>query len=374
MKKLMFFLLLSGVIGFSCITAFAQCDRGNLSQIQCGYYNEGYEDGVKDAQGNRGNDYKRYRNKLDSRLYERFYMQGYEAGFLSISPTGGRWNSAQRDAYDRGYRFGDDDRRNQISRLPARYEGRYDRAYEQYFQQGYFDGFDNRGKQYDSPIGGIQNPYPTPFPSPGQGRGTATGTISWSGRVDNRVNIVIRGSEVTNQPVAGTFRTGFQNMNGVLPRRNSTVSVSKTEGRGTAFVTQQPNRSNNYTAIVQVSDPRGGDDEYRLDIRWQASNVEENYSSGRVTWRGRVDQKANIIISGADVESIDDSNTGLSNVNFNINGYLAARPGTVSVRKRNGRGSVTVLQQPNPENDYTAIVQIFDPAGSSDDYEVEITW
>lgn len=305
MKKLMFFLLLLGVVGFSSVTAFAQCDRVRLSQIQCGYYNEGYEDGINDARSNRDANYRRYSNKLDSRLYDRYYIQGYDAGYVSVRP---------------------------------------------------------------------QNPFPGP--RPGRGRGTSTGTIDWSGRVDDRLNIVIRGNEIENQSVSGRFIPGYQNMNGVLPRRNATLSVSKLEGRGTAFVIQQPNRSNNFTAIVQVYDPQRSDDEYRLQIRWQSQggNVDERYSAGRVVWRGRVDDTVNIVISGSDVDSIDQSGSGLSNVNFNINGYLAARPGNVTVRKRRGRGSVTVLQQPNRNNDYEAIIQIYDPDGSDDDYEVEITW
>ncbi len=307
MKKLVFFLLLLGVVGFSSVSVFAQCDRVRLSQIQCGYYNEGYEDGINDAQTKRDSDYRRYRNKLDSQLYERYYIQGYDAGFVSVRPT--------------------------------------------------------------------DNPYPLPRPQR-PGRGTETGTIDWSGRVDNRVNIVIRGNEVTNQVVAGRFNPGYQNMSGVLPRRNATISVSKLEGRGTASVLQQPDRDNNYTAIVQVSDLRNSDDNYRLQIRWQAQggNADERYSTGRVNWRGRVDQTANIIISGADVDSIDESGSGLTNISYNITGYLAARPGNVTVRKRRGRGTVTVLQQPNRNNDYEAIIQIFDPDGGDDDYEVEINW
>jgi hypothetical protein len=306
MKKIVFFLLLLGVVGFSSVSAFAQCDSGRLSQIQCGYYNEGYEDGINDARSNRDADYRRYRNKLDSQLYERYYIQGYDAGYVSVRP---------------------------------------------------------------------QNPFPGPRP-PRPGRGTSTGTIDWSGRVDSRVNIVIRGNDIENQIVAGRFVQGSQNMNGVLPRRNATVSVTKLEGRGTAFVIQQPNRSNNFTAIVQVSDPRNSDDEYRLQIRWQSQggNMNEAYSAGRVVWRGRVDQTVNIVISGSDVDSVDESGSGLSNVNFNINGYLASRNGNVTVRKRRGRGTVTVLQQPNRSNDYEAIIQIFDPDRSDDDYEVEITW
>ncbi len=93
MKKIVFFLLLLGVVGFSSVSAFAQsvttfaqCDRVRLSQIQCGYYNEGYEDGITDARANRDSDYRRYQNKLDSRLYERYYIQGYDAGYVSVRP------------------------------------------------------------------------------------------------------------------------------------------------------------------------------------------------------------------------------------------------------------------------------------------------
>lgn len=308
MKNLLFFCLLLGIFAFSSVSISAQCDTGRLSPIQCGYFNEGYQDGVSDAQTNRDSNYRRYNNKLDSRLYERYYIQGYDAGFVSV-------------------------------RQP-------------------------------------QNPYPIPN-NPRPGRGTSTGTIDWSGRVDNRVNIVIRGNEIRNEQIAGSFSQGYQNMNGVLPRRNTTVSVSKLAGRGTATVIQQPDRNNNFTAIVQIFDLPKSDDDYRLQIRWQTpnwNNADEQYSSGRVVWRGRVDQRANIIISGSDVQSIDDSNSGLNSVNFNINGYLAARNGNVSVRKRGGRGSVTVLQQPSATNDYEAVIQIFDPNRGDDEYEIEITW
>ncbi len=311
MKKCAFFLLLIATVGFSSVATFAQCESSRLSQIQCGYYNEGYKDGTDDARTNRASDYRRYRNKPDSQLYERYYIQGYDAGFISVRPAQNRFPGSGR---------------------------------------GNGNG---RG-----------------------GRGSQTGTVTWSGRVDNRVNIVIRGNEVTNQQVAGAFSPDYQNMDGVLPRRNSTISVNKLQGRGTAFVIQQPAQSNDYTAVVQVSDPQRSDDEYRLEIRWQSesANVDDRYNAGRLTWRGRVDQRVNVVISGSDVESTDESRSGLKNVGFDINGYLAARAGNVSVRKRRGRGTVTVLQQPDRNNNYEAIIQIYDEASGDDDYEIEVTW
>jgi hypothetical protein len=380
MKKL-FVISLCGIVLFAGQSLFAQQCQGNYSPIQCGYYQEAYQDGVADAQNNRNNDYKRYKIKLDSSKYETYYKQGYDAGYSSIRPYQ-RWERDQKSAYDDGFQKGDSDKRRNISRLPERYEGQYNRTYEAFFRQGYFDGFDGRSKQYDVPVGSVPpvNPTNPSFPNnptfPAYKAGTATGGVSWSGRIDDRTNIVIQGDQITEQTISGSSSFGInKSMSGVLPRAASIVSVIKMDGRGEARIIQQPNRDNNYTAIVQVSDPKSGPDNYRLQMNWQATEpLEEPYQSGRVSWRGRVDQTANIIISGNTVQTQDASGTGLQVFSSNLNGYLARRPGTVSAIKQRGRGTVTVLQQPTPENGFVAIVQIFDAERSSAEYEVEISW
>lgn len=370
MKRLFILAFVMCIIAFGGISASAQCDRNTSSPIKCGYYDEGYQDGVADGTGNRNSDYRRYRNKFESQ-YESFYRSGYEAGFESVRPTT-RWTNSQRSAYDSGYTIGQIDRRGGNQNRSAESDrGQYDQNIGLYFQQGYYDGFNNRPRQYDVPLGTDPN-YP---PNPGGGVGS--GTASWSGRVDERANLVIRGSSMTVETLSGkSAQTTYQTVNGVLPRgRPSTLTARKNSGRGDFAVIQNPNRSNDYTAIVQIYDARNGADNYAIEISWApAANTEEPYRSGRVKWRGRVDQTANIVISGSDVKTQDASGTGLSNVNYSLSGYLARRPGTVIARKTDGRGTVTVLQQPSWDNDFTAIVQVFDPNGGSDNYEVEITW
>ncbi len=368
MKKLFFCTSLLFVIAFGGISAAAQCDKNTESPIKCGYYDEGYQDGTQDANRNRSNDYRRYRDKLDSQ-YEGFYSRGYSAGYDSVRPTV-RWTNSQRSAYDSGYTIGQNDRRFGGQNRPGENAGRgYDPSIGLYFQQGYDDGFNNRPRTYDVALG--------TFP-PNPGGGGAPGTASWSGRVDDRANIIIRGGTIRSEDVSATgLQVNYQNMNGSLPRRATTVSATRRDGRGDVRVIQQPSRSNDYTAIIQVVDSRGGSDTYTVDISWTRSggnSGNEPYRSGSVRWSGRVDQTANIVISGSDVQTQDASGTGISGVNFNINGYLANRPGTVTARKRNGRGSVTVTQQPSWDNDFTAIVQVFDPGGGDDNYEVDINW
>ena len=373
MRKIIFTISFVLLVAFGGISAFAQCNPASQSLIECGYYNEGYQDGIADAQGNRQNDYRRYSDKFE-RKYEDRYRRGYTAGYDSVRRTN-RWTYSQRTAYDSGYNLGLTDRRGGQNRSAERTATQYDQNIGLYFQQGYYDAYNNRPKQYDVPINNNNNPPYYPPNNPPNYGGNAMAT--WNGRVDGQANIIIRGNTITVEDVSGTgVQTSYQNVAGSLPRRNTTVNATRVSGRGTVTVIQQPDRSNDYTAIVQVADPKGGADNYKVEVTWAGgrSNIEEPYSSGSVSWRGRVDQTANIIINGFDVRTEDASGTGITGVTFNINGSLANRPGTVTARKRNGRGTVTILQQPSRDNDYTAIVQVFDPNGGADDYEVDITW
>lgn len=360
-----------------------RCMGDYATPIKCGYHAEGYQDGMSDARANRDYDYKRYDDKYENK-YRDFYRIGYDKGFRSVNPNV-RWSDKQRDAYEDGYDYGDKDKDRGISRLPARYEGRYDRAYEDYYRKGYFDGYDRRQKQYDVAVRTQPKPYfpggrMSDFPRRNgelnrNRRGTTTGTLTWNGRIDGRTNLIIRGSSVRAQAITGrNLGNGTSNWVGVLPRRQANLVVRTLDGRGRVSVTQQPTRANNFTAIVTVDDPKRGSDNYRIQARWMASNVQEAYSRGKVTWRGRVDNTGIITISGEDVTSFAKSGRALTNVSFDIDGYLARRRGTVSVRKRDGRGTVTILEQPSRQNDYVAVIQVFDSKRSDDYYELDITW
>ena len=371
-------------ISFGVVSVTAQCDPNTLSPIKCSYYNEGYQDGANDARSGQSSDYKRYKNKYE-RKYEDNFRDGYNAGYNSVGYGGGSNASGDMIAYDRGYWLGGSDVRNNQRRNYRNYSGQYDRSFEKYFRDGYNDGYDYKDRKYPAPEkpGTVNPTYPVPpiyppvqppvYPVPGVENGTAT----WSGRVDDRANIVIRGNSIYAENVSGNgVQTTYQNMGGSLPRRNSTITARMSNGRGNVSVIQQPNRSNNFTAIIQIADSKGGSGDYKIDISWTGTggNVEEPYSSGSVRWRGRVDQTVNISVAGTSVVADDISGTGMSGADFTINGYLANRPGSVNVRKVRGRGTVKVLEQPSWNNGFNAIIQIFDPNGGADNYEIEITW
>ena len=96
--------------------------------------------------------------------------------------------------------------------------------------------------------------------------------------------------------------------------------------------------------------------------------------SGRMTWRGRVDDDVRIRIRGgsADVETIGGSEYNDSQPNF-FNS-LPNRRVTVRLTQKRGRGEIFIEQQPSRENDFTAIIRIRDSKGGASDYEFELQW
>lgn len=105
-----------------------------------------------------------------------------------------------------------------------------------------------------------------------------------------------------------------------------------------------------------------------------ATGGDPGNTSGRVRWRGTVDDRIHLVIQGSylDVRTISGSDYGDGNYNFTSS--LPYRPVNVRVNKINGRGDVRVIQQPNYNNNFTAIVEIYDNRGGARNYEVEIYW
>jgi len=95
---------------------------------------------------------------------------------------------------------------------------------------------------------------------------------------------------------------------------------------------------------------------------------------GRVFWKGEVDGKIQLVITGLSITSRTISGRQLAEGNHSFTAPLPRDVVTVAVRKMEGRGDVAVVQQPSADNDFTAIVEITDERGDSDDYLLDITW
>lgn len=96
------------------------------------------------------------------------------------------------------------------------------------------------------------------------------GRVFWRGMVDKKVHLVIQDLSLKTNTIDGNEQpAGVFSFTTALPRRSVSVGVKKTSGRGKAQVIQQPNEDNDYTAIVEVIDEKGGAKEYQIEIFWQ---------------------------------------------------------------------------------------------------------
>jgi len=115
------------------------------------------------------------------------------------------------------------------------------------------------------------------FPGNGRGNGDnnsqngGAGSLSWSGRVDDVVEIQISGRRVDAITRSGV-RVSDVNANvrgGGLPNRNVNLRLDQRSGRGSIAVVQQPSSWNGYTAIIRINDSRSGAAYYDFSAYWE---------------------------------------------------------------------------------------------------------
>ena len=99
-----------------------------------------------------------------------------------------------------------------------------------------------------------------------------------------------------------------------------------------------------------------------------------NSRSGRMTWKGRVDDDIRIIVRGgtADIETV--GGTAYNDATQKFTASLPPRRVNVSLQVKKGRGEVFIEQQPSRENNFAAVVRIKDSKGGASDYEFELRW
>lgn len=97
------------------------------------------------------------------------------------------------------------------------------------------------------------------------------GNVAWRGEVDGTVDISVRHRTVRASVVSGrSVRREHQHfrVTGFLPARDTVVRLENVEGQGTVEITQQPDSSNNFTAIVRLTNSQPGRQEYRFTLAW----------------------------------------------------------------------------------------------------------
>jgi len=98
-------------------------------------------------------------------------------------------------------------------------------------------------------------------------------------------------------------------------------------------------------------------------------------TSGKVFWRGSVDNKVHLTIKSNTLEQKTVEGAEKPAGTFSFTAPLPEQAVTVQVLRKEGRSKkIKVIQQPTADNDFTAIVEIHDDGGGARDYVLEIFW
>ncbi len=211
--------------------------------------------------------------------------------------------------------------------------------------------------------------------------------------------------------------------------------IQKKDGRGDVRLLEAPSESNDFTARLKISDPKGGDDRYHVRLRWERDesapatppaapgsrilskhlenirlvedvpeggeslvdetpaavpddpvgdelHSDENHPNrynrneeGRFEFRGRVDGAVVFRIRGDRVFAETISGRPVEVDRFSFSQPLpTARLSHLEVEKNDGRGKIVLLERPWEGNHFTATLQVSDPKRSDDRYHFRLHW
>lgn len=109
-------------------------------------------------------------------------------------------------------------------------------------------------------------------------------------------------------------------------------------------------------------------------VEWDFHGDSSWSQVGRLIWSGRVDDEVDLVIERDRVEVREISGKRTDRIRFEFAQPLPRREVRAQVRKLDGRGEVTIRQQPTRANGYRLVVTVRDKKGGADDYELEIKW
>ena len=92
----------------------------------------------------------------------------------------------------------------------------------------------------------------------------------WSGRVDGRVRVIVRGREAAVEVVSGgPVSAGRASFYRDLPARdNQFATVRRLRGRGRVELVEYPGRRNGYRLVFEIDDGSGGAGDYEVEVGW----------------------------------------------------------------------------------------------------------
>lgn len=213
--------------------------------------------------------------------------------------------------------------------------------------------------------------------------------LKWTGRVDKEVQITIRDTSVSTSIVGGQpVKVTYVDVKDRLPQRDGTVRVELNAGSGDVDVVQQPAAGNDFAAIVRIRDKSTGMHSFDITVFWNPKRGEDRYGDAAAIarasagdkpvntmhWTGSVDDELRIEWRGVDVMTKTVNGETAREVHSSVTDGLPTRDARVELVVREGRGDVTILQQPRSSNGFTAIFRVRDTQAGFGHYDFDVNW
>lgn len=118
-------------------------------------------------------------------------------------------------------------------------------------------------KDYKECRGSVESPSKFSCSNP-----SSTKVYSFEGNVDATLKITLKGKTVSysNEANHGILRKTSTFFNDGLDTIEPGLTLKMISGRGSATISQQPSSTNNYTAIIDITDREGGEDNYKFEL------------------------------------------------------------------------------------------------------------
>ncbi len=226
---------------------------------------------------------------------------------------------------------------------------------------------------------------------PAEAQNNSRPLFEWSGRVDREIQLTMRGRNVWTRAYGqADDRLPGPDIISALPQDDGVVRVLLERGLGEVQVVQQPTSENDYTTIVRVRDRSNSGEPNRIMVSWlpyassggevversDAASPRGRYPGERTVlhWTGRVDDALEIRIRGQQIDYRTLSGDEPEDIHSNLAPYgLPMDYASVRLHQLEGRGTVTLVQQPSAENNFMAVLRIYDPQPRAGFYDFDLT-
>jgi hypothetical protein len=212
--------------------------------------------------------------------------------------------------------------------------------------------------------------------------------MTWRGQIDGPTTLRIHGDRVDVDRDGLAAAPSYQFAT-PLPASRQEVQVLVRQGRVDARVIEQPRANNDFRAVVEVT-PRGrAGQNAALEFYWNPAGRRgdvysqtpggrvqrnRNMGPGSMTWSGRVDQEAVVEIRNRRAVTTTLRGQRVSGDQTQFSGAMPRQEVPLRLENAQGRGNVELIEQPGPQNNYTARVRIRDDQAGADNYSFVLSW